>query len=213
MLYADVLQCHAMLCEGLLESVATAMQTHHNDPAIQAAAIATLATALAHGTYYCTLIKTHAQSMNDESYIQKYVYIHVQCTCTCNFQQNILCMYICTCIYMYVYTCTCIHACTCTFLPSVPEGRLPLLFEHGHVLDLVLQAMTLFSADSRIQHYSLSFLALLVSAGEGSPSPVYSSYNMYTCTDVCTCTCTCSIRVYNYIYMYSTVLTATEDVR
>ena len=48
----------------------------------------------------------------------------------------------------------------------VPEGWLPLLLEHGHVLDLVLQAMTCHPGDSRLQHYSVSFLALLVSVGE-----------------------------------------------
>ena len=47
--HSDVSQCHAMLCEGLLEDVAEAMRAHHDDPDIQAAAIATLATALAHG--------------------------------------------------------------------------------------------------------------------------------------------------------------------
>ena len=48
--YADESQCHAMLCEGLVESVARAMEAHHDDTDVQTAAIATLATALAHGT-------------------------------------------------------------------------------------------------------------------------------------------------------------------
>lgn len=52
----------------------------------------------------------------------------------------------------------------------VPDGRLPLLLEHGHILDLVLHAMTCYHGDSRLQHYSLSFLALLVSVGETSTS-------------------------------------------
>ena len=38
-----------MLCEGLVESVARAMEAHHDDTDMQTAAIATLATALAHG--------------------------------------------------------------------------------------------------------------------------------------------------------------------
>jgi hypothetical protein len=81
-----------MLCEGLVESVARTMEALHNDSDVQTAAIATLATAMAH----------------------------------------------------------------------VPDGRLPLLLEHGHVLDLVLHAMASYPEDRRLQHYSVSFLALLV---------------------------------------------------
>ena len=50
----------------------------------------------------------------------------------------------------------------------VPDGRLPLLLEHGHLLDLVLHTMNSYSQDGRLQHYSVSFLALLVSVGEAS---------------------------------------------
>ena len=40
--------------------------------------------------------------------------------------------------------------------------------EHGHLLDLVLHTMNSYSQDGRLQHYSVSFLALLVSVGEAS---------------------------------------------
>lgn len=55
-MYTDVSQCHAMLCEGLLDSVAKTMEALQDDAGIQAVGIATLATALAHGRNLVSLI-------------------------------------------------------------------------------------------------------------------------------------------------------------
>ena len=53
--FPDESQCHGMLCEGLVESVARTMEALHNDSDVQTAAIATLATAMAHGRSSYTL--------------------------------------------------------------------------------------------------------------------------------------------------------------
>ncbi len=50
---------------------------------------------------------------------------------------------------------------------TAPSGRLRLLSEDGHVLDLALAAMEGFPREPRVQQYGCAFLALLIC--EGAP--------------------------------------------